>query len=97
MFSIPSKAYKEWHQEATDQLCDDLLDSPIESVDKVTLSFYGPDKRKTDLTNKAESIMDLLVDNGFLTDDNCFDVKNIELKFIEIDRKNPRCKILIQY
>ena len=97
MCNIPSKSYKIWHKEATDELSAYLLDKPVESTTKVTLAFYGPDKRKTDLTNKAESVMDLLVDNGFLIDDNWFVVSNINLKFIEVDKEDPRCLITIQH
>ena len=97
MFNIPSKNYKIWHQTASDQLSGVLLPEPIHTVENVTLSFYAPDKRKADLTNKAESIMDLLVDNGFLEDDNWFIVKSVTLKYIDIDRKEPRCLIQIQY
>lgn len=61
----------------------------------MTIEFYLPDARKTDLTNKAESIMDLLVDNGIIEDDNCHVVPFISLYYFGIDRVNPRAEIKI--
>ena len=73
--------------------CDCTL---VPKVKKVTLSFWAPDKRAADLTNKAESIMDLLVDRGILSDDNWHIIPNIELQFKGIDKINPRCYIYIE-
>lgn len=94
MMNIPSKAYKEWHKDASEHLLS--TGSPlVENIESVTLSFWAPDKRATDLSNKAESIMDLLVDNGILLDDNWNVVPNLNLKFMGVDRSNPRCHIEI--
>ena len=86
---LPSKKYQEWHKEATSQIKRLVPEKPIESC-SVILTLYAPDKRKADLTNKAESIMDLLVDNSFLLDDNWFVVKSLRLIFGGVDRENPR-------
>ena len=56
---------------------------------------FPADKRKADLTNKAESIMDLLVDTKIIEDDNWFIINNINLKFGGVDTKNPRAEIEI--
>jgi Holliday junction resolvase RusA-like endonuclease len=61
----------------------------------IMLTFYTPDRIKADLTNKAESCMDLLVDAGFLADDSWFVAEPIYLIFGGVDRVSPRVEILI--
>jgi len=92
---LPSKKFVEWHREQSEALLAfKLPKKPLENV-KVTITFYAPDLRKTDLTNKAESIMDVLVDNKFLKDDNWYVVPEITLKFAGKDKENPRAEIEI--
>jgi len=94
LMNIPSKAYAEWHKDAMGQLLT-YTSGTIQNVKKVTLALYAPDKRASDLTNKAESIMDLLVDKGVLEDDNWWIVSNIELIFMGVDKEYPRCEVCI--
>lgn len=89
---IPSKRYSEWHSDATKQ----LLKRPLPDIMELTILFYLPDARKTDLTNKAESVMDLLVDNGILADDNWNVVPRLILQSGGIDKLNPRAEITWQ-
>lgn len=89
--SFPSKKYTEWHTDASWQLKNFKVKIPNGSW--LILKFYMPDKRLCDLTNKAESIMDCLVDNGFLEDDNYEVIPNLTLQFEGIDKENPRCEI----
>lgn len=94
---LSSEKYKEWHADATWQLRalkNNLPKNPIPSA-FVTITFFAPDKRKSDLSNKAESIMDLLVDNGILEDDNWFVCPYLHLMFGGVDSKNPRAIIEI--
>lgn len=58
--------------------------------------MFPNSKRKADLTNKAESIMDALVDAGVLEDDNWFVCGDIRLLFGGIDRLNPRAEVEIE-
>lgn len=76
--SFPSKKYTEWHEDASWQL---FIQKKKVGIKKCTIEieFYPPDKRRYDLTNKAESIMDLLVDNGILEDDNASVVQRVTL------------------
>ena len=92
IINIPSKAYASWHKDALEQLSS-YSGGLLEDIEKVTLSFWAPDKRSSDLSNKTESIMDLLVDKGILKDDNWFIVPRLELVLKGIDRVNPRCEI----
>jgi Holliday junction resolvase RusA-like endonuclease len=86
---LPSAKYKEWHTDATLQLAGK---KKIESS-TITITVYPPDARKADLTNKAESVMDLLVDCGLIEDDNWWVINTLILKFGGIDKVNPRLSI----
>lgn len=89
--NLPSSDYQSWHQDALMQLIQQKGFTPCKG--KVQLTFFAGDKRKFDLTNKAESIMDLLVDAGYLKDDNYSIVGEIVLKFGGLDREKPRVEI----
>lgn len=91
---LPSEAYGTWHADASWQL-KAQRPKPVENVQRVHLRFYGKDRRPHDLSNKAESVMDLLVDMGVLVDDNWFEVSRLDLEFCGIDRENPRVEIII--
>lgn len=78
--SFPSKSYSLWHAEAMIQLASQGVNKlKLESVESIELKFTFGDLRKADLTNKTESVMDLLVDYGFLEDDNWMVVPEIHL------------------
>lgn len=53
--------------------------------------------RAYDLTNKAESIADLLVDVGLLKDDNAYILGKVLLLHGEKDASNPRAEVVIYY
>jgi len=53
---------------------------------KVKIGFYAKDKRKFDLTNKTESIMDVLVRAGILVDDNYSVVPIVLPMFMGLDK-----------
>lgn len=61
----------------------------------IRYKFYMPDNRKTDLSNKIESINDLFVRYWIIEDDNRKIIRNIEAESMWIDRNNPRCEIQI--
>lgn len=87
--SFPSSKYTAWHKDASLQ----IKQAQKQSQKGFVLTFYMPDNRRTDLTNKAESVMDLLVDNGVLEDD-CWQVTgDVSLVPGGIDKSNPRVEI----
>lgn len=87
---ITQKAYGVWHKLASMQL---LGQKAIPTPCTLMIDFYFPDHRKTDISNKTESIMDLLVDNGILVDDNCEVVSTLILNYKGVDKLNPRAEI----
>ena len=94
--SFPSKNYTEWHKVQSGELMvwknQHSINRPF-GYTRMVLSFYPRDERIADLTNKAESVMDLLVDNRILKDDNWFVVGDLRLLFGCVDRDNPRVEI----
>lgn len=77
----PSKDFTAWHKKALVSVNEQVIGKGlVEDIDMITIEFLMPDKRKTDLTNKAESIMDLLVDAGVIEDDSYLHVPKIVLK-----------------
>lgn len=93
--SFPGANYRQWHTDASKQLLGKRKHFQADQV-QVDLVFYPKTKRAGDLTNKAESIMDVLVDNGILGDDNWYMVPKISLSFGAVDPKNPRVEIEIK-
>jgi len=87
---FPQNAYRTWHKDTSKQLigCEKI------KSDFLVLKFWFPDNRRTDLTNKTESVMDLLVDNGFIKDDCWQVIKSLTIESEGIDKKNPRVEIL---
>lgn len=92
VFMVPSKAHEDWH---TVQMWALKGHKHIAEPGLITLTFYPPDRRPRDLTNSAESIMDLLVDAGILEDDNWFVCGAINLRFGGVDKAAPRAVVQI--
>ena len=79
-------------REAWLQLKEQKARAMVGSV-SVKMNFWFPDNRKTDLTNKAESVMDLLVDMGVIEDDNVKICPKVSLEFCGIDKNDARVEI----
>ena len=93
---IASKDYDAWHKAALEELEWKWPKRLVISAPKlISLVFFPPNKIRSDLTNKAESVCDLLVDAGIIPDDNWFVVPEIHLKLGGVDKANPRCEITI--
>ena len=92
---IANKKYAEWHKDASAQLVA-MRVGKAEGKLAITILLYPPDRVKGDLSNKAESVMDLLVDCGVIEDDNWFVVDELILRFGGIDKVNPRAEVTIE-
>jgi len=90
-FISTSDSYKVWHRQASIQLLKELRRFDI--VNKLVVKFFPSNRRSFDLSNKFESIADLLVDNKIIPDDNYRVLPKVEIQFIEVDRQNPRSEI----
>lgn len=97
---FPSKNYTAWHKEQIDPLRDAKdqqgIDIPLSTVRLVTVHFTASTRHKWDLSNKLESIMDILVDVGVLEDDNYEVVPEIHIKYDGYDKERGHyCKVEI--
>lgn len=97
MYLLPSESYENWHDDAVIQVMQQIrgLELPIMKTDRITISLFPPDRIKADLSNKAESLNDLLVDCGVIADDNWFVVPELILHFGGVDKENPRAVVEI--
>lgn len=91
---LPSSNYEKWHKLAMWEVKAQRV-GRAEAIEKVEIVIFSPDRRRFDLTNKAESIMDLLVDVGILEDDNAFVCPQVILQFGGVDKVNPRAEVSI--
>jgi hypothetical protein len=91
VINIPSKRYTDWHKQAEKY----IPKKQIPDIEGITLEFWFKTNRVTDLTNKAESIMDLMVDCGLILDDTWQITGIVTLIPKGIDKTNPRCRVTI--
>lgn len=94
--SFPSERYVDWHKRSMRELSSrrGWQVQGKEGVE-VRIVFGLPDMRRRDLTNMAESIMDLLVDAGILADDNWRECPVVALRG-ELQKANPGAAIRLQ-
>lgn len=64
-----SPQFYEWHNLAVEQVSK-YPRCELKKTKSISILIFFPDKHRADLTNKAESIMDLLVDCGIIKDDS---------------------------
>lgn len=91
---LPSKNYKAWREEQMWLIKKHVPKTPIERCE-IAIEFYFPDKRATDLDNKAASILDLLRDSNIIKDDKCTVVSALLLYYCGVDKENPRAEVAI--
>lgn len=82
--SIPSKAYREWHDEAVvmSKIQAAKQDWAMKQGDraKITGIIYCATLRKTDIDNKLSSFLDMIVDANIIPDDNWQTIPEITIK-----------------
>lgn len=96
-FLVSSKAYQEREKEQLKSLVGQVEQLRLNQELKVNYKFYMPDNRKSDLSNKVESINDLLVKYWLLEDDNRMIIKELNMRCEWVDKNNPRCEIVISF
>jgi hypothetical protein len=90
---IPSKHYCQWEKAALKEI--EWSEGPLPDGVSVEITVYAQTRRLADLTNRAESVMDLLVSRGVLSDDNWAVVPFVAIKFGGVDRVRPRAEVVI--
>lgn len=97
--SIPSKAYREWHDEAVviAKIQANKQQWFCNSNEKVKIHgiIYCATLRKTDMDNKLSSFLDMIVDANIIPDDNWQTVPDIHIK-AEYRRSRPGAIFYLQ-
>lgn len=88
--NTPNKRYKDWHDRCSNEIVCQRVPRNQVKASEINIFFYLPDARARDLTNMAESIMDLIVDRYVLVDDSWQCTGPVKLFPMGIDREQPR-------
>lgn len=59
--------------------------------------FYMPTRRRVDLVNLQEALLDVLVHYKVLEDDHCGIVATMDGSRVEYDKKQPRTEVIITF
>lgn len=99
-FIANSEKFNDWHEKALREVClfskaAKYRNKPRKNPLSIRMRFYNKDNRRHDLDNMVSSVLDLLVDAGYLEDDHCKIVSSMLVVFRGIDRKNPRVEVTI--
>jgi hypothetical protein len=90
---LSSKEYIDWENSMFYYLLKEKITNlHLESV-HIELRFYPKDKKQFDMSNKVESIFDLLVRYKTLVDDNFKIIKSYNVVFVDYDKINPRVEV----
>jgi Holliday junction resolvase RusA-like endonuclease len=89
---VPSKEYRLYEQNALWFIPKgETIDYPV----NVKCLFYMPTRRKCDLVNMQQSILDIMVKAGLLKDDNYSIVQSLDGSRVLYDKQNPRTEVYI--
>ena len=99
-FIANSEKFNDWHEKALREVClfskaAKYRNKPRKNPLSIRMSFYNKDNRRHDLDNMVSSVLDLLVDAGYLEDDHCKIVSSMLVVFRGVDRKYPRVEVTI--
>lgn len=67
----------------------------IEEPVNVKAIFYMPTRRRVDLVNLQEALLDVLVYYEILADDNCQIVYSMDGSYVDYDKDKPRTEVEI--
>lgn len=96
---LPSVAHESWKSDnAWDGVR--LIKTPLFSatgIAAIAIDLWQSTARTGDCTNKAESVLDLLVDTAIIADDNWREVPMVCVAYNGVDRENPRAEVTFFY
>ena len=91
---IQSKRYRDYEKE-----CGWFIQGKSEKINEpvtVKCLFYMPTKRRVDLTNLLNAILDILVKYEVIADDNSNIVYSVDGSRVLYDKENPRTEVTIE-
>lgn len=89
---IPSPQYKQYEKDAR------WFMPRIETIEEpvnISAVFYMPTKRKCDLVNLQEALLDVLVKYEVIADDNFTIVHSMDGSYVDYDKERPRTEVII--
>jgi Holliday junction resolvase RusA-like endonuclease len=89
---VPSPQYRQYEKDARWFLPNV---APIENKVNVKAIFYMPTRRRVDLLNLQEALLDILVKYGVIADDNSNIVHSMDGSYVDYDKENPRTEVYI--
>lgn len=89
---IPSKVYKQYEKDVKWFM--PKVETITEPVN-IKAVFYMPTRRRVDLVNLQEALLDVLVKYEVLEDDNCKIVYSMDGSYVSYDKENPRTEVEI--
>ena len=97
--TIASKEYIDWERTATILFAALVsgrgLPLPFQRV-SVDVAITFPDRRRTDMSNKIEGLMDSLVKAGVIEDDNWTIVPDLRVRAVGYDKDHAGARITIK-
>lgn len=89
---IPSKQFLQYEKDAHWFM---PKISTIEEPVNVKAVFYMPTKRRVDLVNLQEALLDVLVKEQIIADDNSNIVFSMDGSYVDYDKDHPRTEVYI--
>lgn len=93
-FIASSQAHKDWHKEHIWALQKEVKVRGLKWPLSISYTFSIPNKRKFDLSNKIETINDLLVDAMIIDDDNWDVIREIYI-VAKLDGGNKELEVRV--
>lgn len=89
---IPSKQYLQYEKDCKWFMpkCETISESI-----NIKAIFYMPTRRRVDLVNLLQALLDVLVKHGVLDDDNCKVVYSMDGSYVDYDKERPRTEVEI--
>ena len=91
---IPSAKYKQYEKDVGAFM--PFVSEPIKTPVNVRAVFYMPTRRRVDLVNLQEALLDVLTLYGVIEDDNAQIVASMDGSRVEHDKANPRTEVYIE-
>ncbi len=104
-YIVPSYNYTTWNRKALKSLTNQAaeisknrgIEFPLTGTISLSIKFYFKDEVRRDLTNKAESIQDTLVDSKIIIDDSWLNLNPVTIKGAKNTRKLHSCDIYLTF
>lgn len=90
---VPSKQYRSYSKDAGWFIPKLHIGVPV----NVRAIYYKKDRRKADLANLHQALLDIMKDNGAIEDDNYTIVASMDGSRVMYDRENPRTEVEITF